>query len=181
MTSIFCGFRSAPTFALGRHQDRVTHHVTIIHVPQVRQASIFLQSMSRDVTPVSFSGPPNSKLETLCNLAVRSACKRWISEGSSTPIHGRLPDLQGSHASTRFSRHHTQSQAAVSLFCTPVLGHWREPFLLHMRQVFDVSMLLLLLLPCAWGETSTPPRALPAIRSSQSSFSRRLRFWPAGH
>ena len=46
-----------PTFAVAssnscqerRHQDRVTHSVTIVHVPQVRQASIFLQRVPRVV------------------------------------------------------------------------------------------------------------------------------------
>ena len=33
----------------GRHQDRVTHDVAVIHVPQVCQASIFLQCMLRVV------------------------------------------------------------------------------------------------------------------------------------
>ena len=32
-----------------RHQDRVTHDVTIIHVPLIRQASIFLQRVPRVV------------------------------------------------------------------------------------------------------------------------------------
>ena len=38
-----------------RHQDRVTHSVTIVHVPQLRQASIFLQRVPRVVGTSEFS------------------------------------------------------------------------------------------------------------------------------
>ena len=43
---------------VGRHKESVTHEVTIIHVPHVL-ATIFSQSMTRIVSPVSFSGPPS--------------------------------------------------------------------------------------------------------------------------
>ena len=38
-----------------RHQDRVTHNVTIVHVPPVRQASFFLQSTTWIVSSGEFS------------------------------------------------------------------------------------------------------------------------------
>ena len=54
----------------GRHQDWVTHNVTIVHVPQVRQASILLQHVprivwfdcvsSRSVTLCTFHHPKES-------------------------------------------------------------------------------------------------------------------------
>ena len=42
---------------VGRHQDRMAEDVTVINVPEVRQASIFLQSVTSSA-PVSFSGLP---------------------------------------------------------------------------------------------------------------------------
>ena len=55
MTSVFWGFRSDSGVGdikfsqEGRHPDRVTHNVAVIHVPQVRQALVFLQRMLRVV------------------------------------------------------------------------------------------------------------------------------------
>ena len=40
---------------------------------------------------VSFSGAPSWKLAVSCTLVAWSACNRCSSDGSSTPIHGRLP------------------------------------------------------------------------------------------
>ena len=70
-----------------RHQDRVTQNVAVVHVPQVRQASVFLQRVLRVVGSGDFSGPPNWKLAVSCSLTAWSACKRCASEGSSIPIH----------------------------------------------------------------------------------------------
>ena len=61
-----------------RHQDRVTQNVTVVYVPQVRQAPhLFLQRTPR---MANFSRPPNWKLESVCILL------------AGAPIHGRLPD-----------------------------------------------------------------------------------------
>ena len=44
-----------------RHQGRVTQSVTIIHAPQVHQASIFLQRLPWVTGSCDFSGPLNWK------------------------------------------------------------------------------------------------------------------------
>ena len=41
--------------------------------------------------PVRFSGPPSWKLVDSCSLVAWSAFNCYSSDGSSTPIHGRLP------------------------------------------------------------------------------------------
>ena len=118
---------------------------------------------------------PHCVLGHSCHLAAWSACRRFSSTGSSTPhcaclyriVHAnprkgsrRLPC---GNASSRLCRHQSKGQAAlqeavnVSLLCTSILRHWREPF----------SLLQL----CALGETAPPPRALPSARSSRGSFS----------
>ena len=133
-----------------------------------RPSSIFLQIMSWIVSSVSFSGLCNRKWETLCNLAVCSACKRCISEGPSTPIHGRLPD-----ASTR--RRVFQPPPFPELGCIPrsrrrllVLLHdpWAlaPTFLVQHETNSDASIPPL---RCA-GEGNG------SIQSSRSSVSRRL-------
>ena len=65
MTSVFCGFRSAPFFVdgtikvlqTGRHQDRVAEDVAVVDVPLVCQASIFLWSMWWVVSSREFCSP----------------------------------------------------------------------------------------------------------------------------
>ena len=66
--------------------------------------------------------------------------------------------------------------------CTPE-GHRRLLVLHHDPSALTGALLVqhetgfdvpTLLLPCLWREAATPPRALPASRPSQSSFSRRL-------
>ena len=56
------------------------------------------------------------------------------------------------------ARLHSSLAVNVSLLRTAILWHWREPLLIQQRTRSDVSTLLLL---CAWGDTATPPYALP--------------------
>ena len=136
----------------------------------------FCNACCESSAPVSFSGPPSWKLAASCTLVAWSACNRCSSDGSSTPIHGRLP--AACYVATRrrvsaatISKGQAALQAGggvdVSLLCTSILRRWREPCLFNMRQI---SMF-----PCCccrvFGEKPrTPPRALPATRSSQKQF-----------
>ena len=63
----------------------------------------------------------------------------------------------------------TPAAVNVSSLCTTILRHWREPFLFNMGQVP--------MFPCCCCCVAH----WPSTRSSQSSFSHRLGFWPAVH
>ena len=76
----------------GRHQDRMEEGVTVINVPKTRWAFIFLESMRSVVSTSEFLGPTQLKIGDSLHLgSVFSACRRCISEESSTPIHARFP------------------------------------------------------------------------------------------
>ena len=96
----------------------------------------------------------------------------------ASPWDGCLSACRAAMLPPRFSRHHHRRPG-----CTPgahqrLLALRLDPWalardlLVQQRTRSNVSTLLLLL--CAWGETATPPRAPPSIRSTQSSFTRRL-------
>ena len=129
----------------GRHQDRVTHNVTVIHVPQLRQATVFLQRMPQVVFTL-FPG---------------SLAGSWPAQPCAAAFHPPPSQRPG-----RIPADHRRL-LALHLDPSAVAGS----LLVHRKTSFDVSTLLL---PCAWGETATPPRALPATGSSQRSFSRRI-------
>ena len=65
-----CSIRIVEFLQVRWHQDRVTHDV-VVHVPQVRQASVFLQCMPR---VVGLSVPPSWKLAVSCTPVAWSAC-----------------------------------------------------------------------------------------------------------
>ena len=109
----------------------MAHVVAVVLVPLVRQCC-------GSWAPVSFSGPPSWKCADSSNLAGWSACRRCTVYATPGKGARRLPR---GNASSRFCSHHSQGQAAlqgainVSLLCTLILRHWREPFLFNMRQV----------------------------------------------
>ena len=94
----------------------------------------FCSTCRGSLSPASFSGPPSWKLAVSCSLTQCSPSKRWNSKGSSTPIHGRLPDACRAATRPRVSTATIRS-INISLLCTTIIGHWREPFLFNMRQV----------------------------------------------
>ena len=158
----------------GQHQDWVTHDVTVVTVPLIRQASVLLQRVLRIMGTGVFSGHPSWKFADSCNLAAWSVCNHCSSAESFTPIQGRGPPLAGQRCflSSRLCCHHSKGLAAlqvavnVSFFCASILRHWQEPFLF--------TYVPTLLLQCALGGTATPPRALPSTRSSKKQFFHRL-------
>ena len=145
MTSVFRRFRSAPTFGvgdvtflwIGGHQDRVTHDVTVIFVLQcvsrVVGTSKLLQATRLEVC--RFLQPGRVvRLESL-----------FFAE-SFTPIQGRA---RTSAAPMPKGLAALQGAVNVSLLCTSILRHWKEPFLFNIGQV---PMFPRCLLPCAWEE-----------------------------
>ena len=121
---------------------------------------------------VSFSFPPNRKLTVSCSLTACSACRRWNSEGSSTPIDGRLPHACRAATRPRVSaatipkaRLHSKGPSTSPVFCSTIFGHWCQPNLFNMRQVSMFPRRCRCL-----GRN----RALPSTQSFQSNFSRQL-------
>ena len=124
----------------------------------------FFNACRGSSAPMNFPGPPNWKLAVSCYLTEWSAGRRFGCEGSSEPIHERLPDACWAVTRPRVSAAtipraglHSRVTVDVSFFCTTIFGHWRQPLLLTRERSFDVST------PpppqCARGETGTPLRS----------------------
>ena len=165
----------------GQHQDVVAHDVTV--APLIRQACVFLQRVPRVMSTGELFWATKLEVCQPCNLAAWSAWSCCSPAGSFTPTQGRVPAPcraamlpRASTATIPRARLHSSRPSTSPCWRTSILGHWRDPFLFNKGHVPMFSTLLLL---CALGETATPPHAPHSIRSSQSSFSRRLCFWPA--
>ena len=138
-----------------RHQDRVTHNVAVIRVPLIRQASAFLHRVLRVVGTDKLlwrcftQGRSRQSREGIPSLAARLYF--LTSLPPPIPRPGCTPGCVN-----------------VSLLCTTILRHWREPFLFNMGHV---SMFPRCCCCVLWERTAAPPRALPSTRSFQSNFS----------
>ena len=119
----------------------------------------------------SFSGPPSWKLAVSCTLAAWSACNHCGSEGSSTPIHGMLPAACCAATSTRVSAATIPGARLLSLLCTTILRHWRDPSC-STRDKFRCFHAAAAMCVERNRDAATP-RALPSTRSSRNNFSRR--------
>ena len=92
-TFLWCSFRSNVRVGVlqlrqeRRHQDRVTLDVTIIHAPQVCQATIFFCNACRGSSaPGNFPGPPDWKLAVSCKLTACATCRccNWRQQRGTT-------------------------------------------------------------------------------------------------
>ena len=89
MTSVFRWFRSAPILSVG-----CVNHLkigTIIKVPEVSKASVFLQCMPRIVCSDGFSEPPSWKFWSGCILLRCSSCSLPTAASSCAPTQERVP------------------------------------------------------------------------------------------
>ena len=175
MTSVFSWIALRSNFGVGGiefqqvgwHQDRVTHNVTFVHVPKVREASA---STCRVISSGGFLKFAELKVgDSLHSASVFSF------GGAGNPKGHQRQSTGGHLMPAKQSRVHvsppqpfpepgcTPGAINVSLICNTILGQWRETSC-------NVSRLL----PCAWEETATSQSALLTTRSSQSNFPRRL-------
>ena len=127
-----------------------------------------------NASPVSFSGPPSWKLTVSCTLVAWSARNRRASDGSSTPIHGRLPAACRAAMRSRVSaatipdaRLHSSGPSTSPCSAPQSLGMAPAP-LARRETGVDFSTPPP---PCAWERTATPLRALLSTRSFQSNCS----------
>ena len=107
----------------------MTHDVTIVHVPLIRQTSAFLLRMLR---VMSFSGQAGSMLTPAISQHGLLA-----EAGSFTPIQGRVLPLAARlcFLASLPPRGCIQEAIKVSWLCTTILRYWRKRFLLHMGHV----------------------------------------------
>ena len=157
-----------------RHQGRVTLDVTIIHVPQVRQASIFLQSMSWIVSSGEFFRSNQLKigdsLHPDCVFSLQgAACLRGRQLQSTEGC------LDACWASTRPRVSATTSPRAELHLRRPSASPCSAPRSLGIGDTRPVqrgtsSDVSTPPLQCAWEENGTLLRALPSTLSFRSSF-----------